>query len=79
MAEYGTSEVIRPSGPLSLSPDGDVGSGTFEQVEGELSERGQVFRAVVLAVAGTILVKGDVQHTQCRPFSMVQWDRTAAR
>ena len=62
MAEYGSGEVIGPSGPLALAADGDVGPGALEEVEGKLAQGGEVFRPVVLAVADTIFIECHVQH-----------------
>ena len=62
LADDGSGEGVGPSGTFALSGDGEFGSGGLEQVEGDLSEGGEVFGAVILAVSCTILVEGDVEH-----------------
>jgi len=62
LAEDGSSEGVGPSGALSFAPDGNFGPCALEDVEGEFSDDGEVFRAVVLAISGPILVEADVEH-----------------
>ena len=57
LTDDGSCEVVGPSGAFSFSSDRDFGSGAFENVEGEFSEDGEVFWAVILSVAGAILVE----------------------
>lgn len=46
---------------FSFAADGDVWAGASEDVEGELAEDGEVLGAVVLAVAGAVLVEDGVE------------------
>jgi hypothetical protein len=61
---------------LRLRASGDFRPGLVEQVEGEAAEDGEVLGAVVAAVAGAVLVEGDVEHP-VEAFSIAQWARTA--
>jgi hypothetical protein len=65
-------ECIVPSGALELTAQGDcriwVGLGN---VEGEGAEHGQIGRSVVLAIAGKVLVEGNVKRP-VKAISMLQ-------
>ena len=62
LAEDGSGEGVGPSGSFSFAADGDVRAGAFEDVEGEFADDGEVFGAVILAVAGAVFVEGGVEH-----------------
>lgn len=47
-----------------------------QEIEGQSPQDGEVFGTFVGAVAGGVLVEGDVEDP-CRLFSMAQWGRTA--
>lgn len=58
LAEDGSGEGVGPSGAFAFAADGDAGPRGFEDAEGEFAQDGEVFRGVILAVAGAILVEG---------------------
>lgn len=62
MAEHGEEEGVVPSGALELLLHGALGGMVSCNVEGELSEQGEVLRGVVLAAAGAVFVEDDVEH-----------------
>ena len=62
MADDASGEGVGPSGAFAFSGDGEFGSCGSEQGEGEFSQNCQVFRAVILAVSGAVLVEGHIQH-----------------
>ncbi len=62
LAENGSGERVGPSGSLALAAYGYVGSRGSEDVEGEFSQCGEVFRSVVTSVSGAVLVEPDVEH-----------------
>jgi hypothetical protein len=64
LAEDGSGEGVGPSGAFSFSSDRDVGSCAFEDTEGEFAQDGEVFRAVVFAVSGAILVEDQPHPSQ---------------
>src|ERR1700755_51000 len=63
VAEEFEEECIVPPGALELAAQGDcrVGVGLGD-VESQTPEHGQVGRSVVLAIAGKVLVEGDVER-----------------
>jgi hypothetical protein len=62
LTDDGSGEGVGPSGAFALSADGKLGSGGSEEVEGQASEDCEVFGAVVGAVAGGVLVEGDIEN-----------------
>ncbi len=47
---------------LCLAGDGEFGAGFSQRAEGKLAQKAEGFRAVVFAVAGAVLVEGQVGH-----------------
>src|SRR5690349_16297452 len=62
LGEYREKKHIVPSGLFDFSSDGSLVGMRSEHVEGDLSQKGDVLRSVVLAVAGAVLVEDDVEH-----------------
>src|SRR3546814_5989298 len=62
LADDGSGEGVGPSRAFALSAYGEFRAGGSEEVEGQVPEDGEVFRSVVGAVAGGVLVEGHVEH-----------------
>src|SRR5665809_132892 len=62
MTDDGSSEGVGPSGALAFAADRQLWPGCAQHVEGETSEDREVFRAVILAVAGLVFVEADIEH-----------------
>ena len=62
MADDESGRGVVTSGSLALSCNGDFRSGGSQDIEGDFTQDGEVFWAVVLAVAGAVLIKGGVEH-----------------
>jgi hypothetical protein len=61
LANDGLGEVVGPSGAFAFSADRELRAGGSQNVEGEPAEDGEVLGAGVGAVAGAVLVEGDVE------------------
>lgn len=45
---------------FSFTADRDIGAGAAQQVGGAFAQNGEAFRALVFAIAGTVLIEADV-------------------
>ena len=61
MADDGSCESVGPPGALAFAADRDVWAGALEGVESEFADDGEVFGAVVLAVAGAVFVEDGIE------------------
>jgi hypothetical protein len=59
--EDGSGKLIGSS--QALAAGRDVWSCTVEDIKGEFAQGGKVFRAVVLAIAGSVLVEDNVAYS----------------
>ncbi len=55
-------EAVVPAGALELATDQALGRFELGEVEGEAPQQGEVLGAMVLAVAGPVLVQGHIEH-----------------
>src|SRR5512134_2496687 len=55
-------EMVVPCGAFEFKARGALGFFCADDVEGDVAEDGEVLWAVVLAVAGIVLVHGDIEH-----------------
>jgi hypothetical protein len=62
MGKEGKEKGVVPAGSFDLSPEGCLVRVGPEEIEGKLSQEGEVFGSIVLAVSGAILVEDDVEH-----------------
>jgi hypothetical protein len=62
LTEHGSSELVRPSGPLAFPSYGYVRPGVSQDVKRQFPQDREVLRPVILPISGVILIEAHIEH-----------------